>query len=244
MNWRMRIKIMNIFKSKVAFSVVVGSCVLFMHLGGIDAHAATIVTNTVTLDVVADTYIASNLATTPQNGDVKLTVGYAGGTKRALIRFDTSSITFPAGAVLAVSSAVLKVTNTGTGGLNDPDVGIYDYAYDFGETSATWNNPAGNGSDSTAGGTIGTLLASIANLNDDADVSHTFASSPAFQSVVETALAGDNTINLLVKRPNDSGTSNDYILFRNRELNASGYFQLMVTYELTLPPAGTVIIIR
>jgi hypothetical protein len=208
-----------------------------------------IFTNTVTLDVIADTMIYSRAGETNKNfnntSGHNVVVGYGGGIQRGLIRFDTSSLAIPDNGSMSVISAVLKVTNTDTGGLNDPDVGAYDYPYDFRETTATWINPAGDGSDSTLGGTIGTLLTSKANMNDTANYANTFDSSAEFVAAVETAIAGDNTINLLLKRPNDSGTSNDYIRFGDREGWETGYFQLDVTYILTLyPPAGTVIIIR
>ncbi|MDT8389124.1 MAG: DNRLRE domain-containing protein [Lentisphaeria bacterium] len=198
--------------------------------------------DTITFDVVADTYIVANDANDNRNDDPdnELIVGYAGAIQRTFIRFDTSPISLPGNTIVTVTSSVLRVTNrNGANGSSDPNVGVYDYAYDFGETTSTWNNPAGDGSD-VAGGTAGTLLTFINNLNDTQNVSHIFPSSAEFNSVVEAAITGDGTINLLLKRTNDTGTSNDFVRFRDRD-NATGFFQLDVTYDLVAIPEPSTI---
>lgn len=196
------------------------------------AQAATIVT----LDVAADVGIRTSQATTNQNGNqviVGNTANGSGERLHGLVRFDTSSIIVPAGQTIDVTSVVLKTVNASSnGGGGGLTIEVYGYAYDFGETTATWNNPAGDGSDGTPGGTTGLLLSS-SGIDNAANKTNSFSSSANFVSVVEAAVNGDDTVNLLLKR-NTFSDSNTFTRFLGDEDGVG--FKLDVTYDLVSVP--------
>ncbi len=202
-------------------------------IAGSSLHGAT----TVTLDVAADVMIRTTSATTNVNGSeviVGNTASGSGERLHGLVRFNTSTITIPVGFAIDVTSATLKTVNANSsGGGSNLTIEVYDYAYGFGETTATWNNPAGDGSDSTAGGTTGLLLSTLSNVNNAANGTNSFSSSANFISIVETAINGDDTVNLLLKR-NTFSDANIFTRFLGDESGVG--FQLDVTYDLVVIP--------
>lgn len=193
----------------------------------------------VNLNAAADVGVRSGQPTTNQNGGeviVGNTASGSGERLHGLVRFVTSSIVVPVDQSVNVTSVVLNTLNAATnGGGPGLTIEVYDYAFDFGETTATWNNPAGNGSDSTPGGTTGLLLSS-ASINNSANATNSFGSSANFISIVEAAINGDDTVNLLLQR-NTFTDSNTFTRFLGDEAGTG--FELEVTYELVPVPEPT-----
>lgn len=194
----------------------------------------------ITLDVVADTYLYSLDADANNNGDTdnEIIVGVnnpgSGGQFHGLIRFDTSTISVPVGFTINVTGVTLNTLNrNAAGGGSNLTIQVYDYGFEFGETTATWNNPAGNAADSTAGGTEGTFLTS-SSVSTGANDTNSFDSSAAFISVVENAIGGDNTVNLLLKRSSVADT-NSFTRFLSLRSGDPG-FELVVDYDLIAVP--------
>ncbi len=199
------------------------------------SHAAVI-----TLDVVADTYLTTAAPDTPQYNDpddeviVGNTASGSGQAYHGLIRFDTSSVVVPIGQTIDVTSVILSTLNRNTaGGGSSLTINVYEYGFDFAETTATWNDPAGNGDDPSAGGALGTLFTS-ASVTTGANDTNAFVSSTAFATAVESAVLGDDTVNLLLTR-NTFIDSNTFTRFLSLDSGSPG-FQLEVTYDLVPVP--------
>ena len=161
--------------------------------------------------VMGATYIRSTDPTGNQNGDTDLELIFgttaSGDVIRGLLEFDISAI--PAADLIQASSLVLTThSDTGLdqgGETGDPTFNVHSYGFDFDETSATWNAP-GTG-DATAGGTLGTLLSSASFDPMSTGMEVTFASTPAFQSAVSDALAGDGFLRLIIAKDDESTVS-------------------------------------
>lgn len=195
-----------------------------------------------TLDVVADVHIRTSTPNTNQNNTgSQLLVGNMTGSNamNTLLRFDTSVLAAMAGPGqwIQVDSVTLKVQNTGQSGSGGPvPIDVLLYGYTFGETTATWNNPAGDGSDTTLGGDkTGSLVADV-SASVTANASVVFTSMAAFSTAVENATKGNNEINLILSR-NPQTNANSYSRFRDRENFTTGYFQMDVNYTVIPEPA-------
>ncbi len=124
---------------------------------------------------------------------------------------------------------------TGAGNGTSIKIDAMEYDFDFIETAATWNNPAGDGSDTTPGGTFGTLLSSE---TFDPSVENnlvTFGSSTAFIDAVVAALDTDNTINLLLARDGSGGS-----VFARFQSNLNGVqpspAELVIDFDILAVP--------
>lgn len=112
----------------------------------------------VTLNPTADVHITQSIPTSNQNGvgfiDVGEYNGATGDTRRALIKFDLSSI--PAGSI--ITSATFRIYNTGTD-LTDNARTMYANRMKraWTETGATWNKYDGTNDWATAGGGTNSL---------------------------------------------------------------------------------------
>lgn len=129
------------------------------------------------------------------DGDDENIVGFnsaATAQLRALYEFDLSAISGP----VVANSVNLVQTSRGDMG-SDFTLALYQYGSDFVEADATWNDPDGDGNagtgDTTAGGTTGTFLSSLAydvsavSLGDDVTISDTAAFRTAVQSAIDSA---------------------------------------------------------
>jgi hypothetical protein len=203
--------------------------------------------DTISLPVEDDTHIRAGAI----SGDIlyelssqQLIVGGVGSgqTGRALLRFDLTPLSIQGN---------INVTNVQLVGQNEANgsaTGNYNaYEYEFASTlsQATWDDPDGDGSsgtgDTTPGGTYSNLVASVSNHSSSANVIASFSSQASFETLLETAMQGNNIVYLLVKRTSEPN-SNAFNRFRDHTY-ASGVFTLNIDYEI-LPPAGTVIIIK
>ena len=192
---------------------------------------------------VADsTYIRADAAGTAQDGDgdKENIIGRVGSSPmRGLFEFDLTEIETLGASVAGVQ--LVMTTRTGDNG-QGPDpltVDIHQYNYDFVEANATWNNPAGDGSDPTAGGSLGMYLtmASFDPVGQGQVI--TFDDTPGFRAAVNAALAGDNVLRLIAKRDAEGGSGNHFARFWNEQAaSLPGRPELVVT--LTYPAAGDI----
>jgi hypothetical protein len=188
------------------------STTFFALLAGGVSNAAVI-----QIAVEADTYIRNDAAgpNTINDGDAdnEIIIGVNGSSTaelRGLLRFDLAPLLGMMGGTIN-SVTLTGTTRTGApGGQNATPstltLDVFDYGFEFVEANASFNNPAGNGADTTAGGTVGTLLSTESVLNPaslPSGQSVVFGDSAAFRTAVSDQLAGDLTLNLLV-----IGTSN------------------------------------
>jgi len=182
--------------------------------------------------------IRSDIANGNQDNDPDFEniVGRVGSDfMRVLHEFDLSEIASQAGGLpVTIDSARLELVTrprddgSGQGGAFTVD--LLEYGFDFVESTATWNDPDGDGSagtgDTTAGGTLGALLSSVAvsgsGISGNSLV--TLADSAAFRTAVANALAGgDDTLRLLMKAQNESGSGNRFISFRDEVFATADY---------------------
>ncbi len=152
---------------------------------------------------------------TNQNADTDIEeiVGWNAGTAgmelRGLYQFDVSAIasdvnTLGGGnfANLTINSVTLTLFER-RGLTQSFQIDVYSYGFNFNEATATWNNPAGDGSDLTVGGTFGSLLTSgaVAFTATTADnESFTFIDSAAFRNALFNAAQGDGSLELMLDR--------------------------------------------
>lgn len=139
-----------------------------------------------------------------QNGDPdqEVLVGFSGTPFRGLLEFDVSEI--PASDIIDSATLFLKTRDTGAGQGTGIQYDLYEYGFDIDETAATWAAPAVSDADPTDGGTLGALLGSVTfdSVNQAAEV--TFADSPAFQTAIANALAGDGSVRFLIKATSET----------------------------------------
>ncbi len=123
--------------------------------------------NTLTVRASQDTYLRNDGVTGQQNDDTddELLVGRA-DLLRPLLDFDVSDITDAVANLgggnynnLTIQSATLTIYERRAPIGSPGTIDVRSYDFDFVETASTWIDPAGNGSDTTAGGTPGTMLA-------------------------------------------------------------------------------------
>jgi len=189
--------------------------------------------------LVADTFIDSDNVSVNGDGDADNELLVAtltdGRSLRTLLRFDLSPIT----ALGAPGDLVINsVTLTGKTGswatlFNDNiSIEVREYGFDFGETTATWNDPTGDGSDTTVGGTLGTVLSSQTGLSNNPGTV-VFPDSSAFQNSVSNSLAG-GTLNLLLL---ETAAGDDRQLMRFEDEDRPNPFQL--TVDVTVIPESS-----
>ena len=123
--------------------------------------------------VSQDTYIRNDGLAGQQNDDPdnELLVGRA-DLLRPLLDFDVSDITDAVTSTgggnydnLTIQSATLTIYERRAPSATIGTIDVRSYDFDFSESTPIWNNPAGNGSDTTPGGTLGTLLADDFSIN-------------------------------------------------------------------------------
>ena len=228
-------------KSKLPTTLILAALGL---TGASVSHAASTIIN-----VSADTYISANTGNNNGDTDNELVVGTVdvniiGPTDyRGLIRFDLSSLSALAGVgetIVVNSVDLLGSTRSGQGGVNtNIAINVNAFGYEFVEGVASWDDPDGDGSDGTgdsAGGTLGTLLATATVA--DATATGTavdFSSEAAFVGIIGSALSGDNTVNLIVNRPGDLAGANTFVRFGDED-RAGERFQLDIDYTVTAIP--------
>ncbi|MBL7218734.1 MAG: DNRLRE domain-containing protein [Phycisphaerae bacterium] len=129
---------------------------------------------------------------------------------RTLLEFDVSTI--PASNQIDSASLVLTTCSNGTGGIGGTETfNVHAYNYDIVETVSTWDDPDGDGNDATgdttAGGTLGTLLTSASFLVTQKGLAVTFGDSSAFRTAVSDALAGDGFLRLILANNDETVNS-------------------------------------
>ena len=202
--------------------------------------------------VADNTWIRSgSAANTPQDDDPddETIVGWAGSEMRPMFEFDLTQIETEAGGnPFTIDSVRLVLTSRGANqGATTLNLDLHEYGFAFVESAATWNDPDGDGAagtgDTTAGGTLGTTLSTLAVANPSAisdGNTLTLADSAAFRTAVTNALnAGDNTLRLLLKGDVTAG-GNRFIRLYDETVATTDYRpELIVDYTVTLPPGTT-----
>jgi hypothetical protein len=202
--------------------------------------------------VADNTYIRTGSYTnTPQDDDPQdeIIVGWAGSVMRPMFEFDLTQIETDAGGnPFTIDSVRLVVTSRGANqGTTTLNLDLHEYDFAFVEEDATWNDPDGDGAagtgDTTAGGTLGTTLSSLAVASPSAislGDTLTLTNSAAFRTAVTNALnAGDNTLRLLLKGDVTSG-GNSFVRLYDETFATTGYRpELVVDFTITLPPGST-----
>ena len=222
----------------------VSGLILALALGTGIAPAASL-----DVTVSQDTYIRIDAGggTSPQNSDAdnEVLVGqnFAVDQLRPLLGFDVSQLTDDVANLgggdfgsLTINSATLTLYERrgrsfeGTGSLN-----VRSYDFDFIDLSSTWADPDGDGSpatgDTTAGGTLGALLAN-AVLGWDATADNDNSSLPLDVNALSTAIenaATPGTLNLIRQSPTYSsfGSSTS-----DRSANTARHASLSIDYSV------------
>jgi len=202
--------------------------------------------------VADNTWIRSgSAANTPQDEDPddETIVGWAGSEMRPMFEFDLTQIETEAGGnPFTIDSVRLVLTSRGANqGATTLNLDLHEYGFAFVESAATWNDPDGDGGagtgDTTAGGTLGTTLSTLAVANPSAisdGNTLTLANSAAFRTAVTNALnAGDNTLRLVLKGDVTAGGNRFIRLYDETVAATDSRPELVVDYTVTLPSGST-----
>jgi len=187
------------------------------------------------------TFIHAGSTTGNYNDDADFLVGVgASAAIRGLLEFDVSSI--PSAHVIDTTSLTFTTKAGGAGGENT--FNLYAYAYDFDETTASWSAP-GSG-DSTAGGTLGSPLAS-ATFDIDATGANqkiTFGDGAAFRAAVSAALAGDGFLRMILVNADESEVNNIAYFWKDEAAGSEVFNSPKLEVISHMPPQGTLISIK
>lgn len=201
--------------------------------------------------------IRTDQAATSQASNTQLIVGEidADKTLRGLLSFDLSAIKAAAGGSPVTINSISLVLHTSSQAGLDNDIPTSEFVITsylpFDETTATWNDPQGTAGDDVAGGTPGTALGSVTfDPVADTDTDQIFASSSAFVTAAEDALAADDTLYLMIYNPGaesyHTGGFNspmDYFarFDSDNATNIANRPELIVDYSVVPEPATSVI---
>ena len=154
-NWTLCTKLMSAVDAAAQFDVSVAGRFVYCFASGRSPSLFYIeATRTKTYEAEADSYISSNATTTNYGSQETLEIQNGGGTKKVLLRFDTTD-----GANKTVESATLSYTVSGNSMLAVEDVTVAcvndpsTTAVLWNELQVTWNARATATNWSTAGGT-------------------------------------------------------------------------------------------
>jgi len=196
-----------------------------------------------------DTYIRNDGVAGQQNDDLdnELLLGRA-DLLRPLLDFDVSNIIDAVSNLggnnydnLTIHSATLTIYERrapiGTTGTID----VQSYDFDFAESAAIWNNPAGNGSDATAGGTLGTLLAddlaiSWLTLGDDNDNSVIALDAAGLKAAIQNASSTASLGLILTSNGYSSSPAGFHSITSDRSTTTSRHALLEVNYTVAAGP--------
>lgn len=186
----------------------------------------------------ADTYLRESASSTNFGSADQMLVGNVTNDRfHGLLRFDLANVT--ALGTLNVDYTIDSVSLTGAaesaGSGLDFNLELYEYGFDFVETSATWASPATG--DATVGGTFGGTALSTVNIANGATFPQTivFADTAAFQTSIENALA-DGSINFLLRR--DITTGARFMRFQQDDGTNLAPFDLTINYTLVPEPSA------
>lgn len=165
-------------------------------------------------------------------------IGTSGKKAHSMLSYDLSGVIAAAGGqTITVESVTLTLTVIGKEGnaITPVNVSLYQYNYNFVQTASTWNNPSGTGTDTTAGGTIGTLLSTTVASANNIESTFTFGSSTDFVNAINAALTGSGTLNLLI---DSSGVNESLLRFAGvRYPNNLNYAPILsITYSVAEVP--------
>ncbi|GAA5497280.1 hypothetical protein Rhal01_03473 [Rubritalea halochordaticola] len=188
----------------------------------LSTQAAITISHTAADDVM----LRESAATTSQEGGHRNLIGGQGATGEfvTLYRFDLSDLYSTYGASGATINSVsfdLGDSMKYSGIDSTTTIELRAYDFDFDAATATWNNPTGSGSDTTSGGTLGTILATLTISNTDAEGSFVFTSSPEFTNYLQTIYDnGDSTV--IFRASSDIATVDDNAFIRTDQGSVTG----------------------
>jgi len=194
-------------------------------------------------------YIRSAETNANFNGDADREV-IAGPTNgdllRGLFEFDVGSI--PASDQVHSVTLVLTTlsSNPGINSVGGPGAlttfNLHAYEFDIDETTATWNAP-GTG-DSTAGGTSGTLLSSVAFDVELTGQTITFGDTPAFRAAVSDALASDGFVRLILRGNDETVGAHNFARLSDETVTPTANRPELRVVTKPVGSTGTVLIVR
>jgi hypothetical protein len=178
------------------------------------------------------------------------------GALNLLMRFDLAALqAATGGSAITVNSVTLSFVTTSAGGSSGGlpfTVGLFDYGFAFVEGTAsgtaqagssTYNNPAGGGADTTAGGTAGTSLQSISVTTVAGATTWTFSTSSAFVSDLQGAYTGSgaSTVNYLLKETGGLATDQNFIRVNSGEASTGLKPTLTIDYTVVPEPSAALL---
>jgi hypothetical protein len=173
----------------------------------------------------------------------------APGHLRSLIEFDLAPIVADLGSQ-QISSVSLKLWLTSVAGMptvprvdGTPKVDVYQYGFPVLPTTATWNDPDGDGNpatgDLTAGGTLGAFLGTFGELNNTLPFDHSIAGGVGSPLVLafQNALATDQKLRLVLVEDQADTATRDIAFFKSSALTGGHVPQhpLLTIETVTLP---------
>jgi hypothetical protein len=215
--------------------------ILLAFLASAGPLLGTVFTDTVT----GDTYIRNDgtLQNTNNNGDTdnELLIGDNVGSIRGLLAFDVSQVIDDVNTIgggnfssLIINSASLELFER-RGFARTINVTVNTYGFDFVANTATWNAPAVD--DATAGGTIGTSLASE-NITWDSTSDNQSAIINLASSALATAIQGAPTAGRVNFLLNSTNTGGNNILSITSDLSPDTARHAKLTIDYTVLPVG------
>lgn len=213
---------------------------------------------TISVRVDQDTYIRNDAGPTLNNGDTdnELLLGSnnTDDNLRGLLGFDVSSITNDVTttgggdfANLTINSATLTIYER-RGFSRSVTITVHDYSSSFLDTASTWNDPDGDGAagtgDTTAGGTVGTLLGSQA-ITWDATADNQDAVFSLNLGDLASAIENADTLgslNLMLRNSNGSPTPDFLSMTSDRSGTTSRHALLDIDYTVVPEPSSTALI--
>jgi endonuclease/exonuclease/phosphatase family metal-dependent hydrolase len=146
--------------------------------------------------------------------------------RRALLKFDTQN-TIPAGS--AVTSARLTVTVKSGGTAASRTIGAYQVSTSWTETEVTWNRRRVGSNWTTAGGDLGSKIAS-ADVANAAGTKVTFDVTPLVKSAVSGSLGSSRYTRIALVDLDAANTQSARAFFTSQDTNVSVRPVLTVTY--------------
>jgi hypothetical protein len=233
-------EVATLFNNGVGYNPLAGPITKYRFQEGVSP------TGSYTADSVS---IRADQPTTNQDNDNEFEniIGRVGtSSMRGLFEFDLTEIeTQTGGSSFTIDSVelnfVTRSRDDGSGQGAAFGTQLHVYGFDFVEGAATWNDPDGDGSeltgDTVAGGSLGTPLVSLVVDPGVAGGSTvTYGDTAAFRAAVTNALGSpDNTLRLILKRTDESGTGNNFISLRD-EVFATGGARPELIVDITIVP--------
>ncbi|WP_309380808.1 DNRLRE domain-containing protein [Cerasicoccus frondis] len=173
------------------------------------------------------------------------TLGTADSIFHTVLSFDLSDI--PAGATInSVTLGVYETTDAGSAS-SAVQFNLHELTQSFVESEVSWDNYSTGNAWTTPGGDYdSTILSSLTVNPNTTSGMQTFATSSDFVTIVQSALDGSQTLNLLLKLNDTDEAGSSRYLFRFRTDNfgtAADRPMLTIDYTAIPEPASTAFLV-